>query len=182
MNDKKIILQDKKFDLTLQRLAHQLIENYNDFENTCIIGIQENGGFFADRLYEIIKKEVKGLKAEFGKMDITFYRDDFRIRKSPLAASKNDIDFLVQGKKVILIDDVLYTGRTIQAAFSAMQHYGRPQKVELAVLIDRRFNRQFPIEADYRGLSVDALEEAYVEVKWKHIDGTDIVIFYPDRN
>ncbi|MGE5355638.1 MAG: bifunctional pyr operon transcriptional regulator/uracil phosphoribosyltransferase PyrR [Deltaproteobacteria bacterium] len=182
MNESKIILQDSKFELTLQRLAHQLIENYDNFENTCLIGIQERGGFFADRLYDIIKKEVKDLKATYGKMDITFYRDDFRMRKSPLSPSKNEIDFLIQGKKVILIDDVLYTGRTVQAAFAAMQHYGRPLKVELAVLIDRRFNRQFPIEADYRGLSVDALEKAYVEVKWKHLDGSDIVIFYPERN
>jgi pyrimidine operon attenuation protein/uracil phosphoribosyltransferase len=181
MNETKIILQDLKFDLTLQRLAHQLIENYNDFDETCIIGIQERGGFFADRIFEIIKKEVKGLKASFGKMDITFYRDDFKLRKSPLAASRNEIDFLIEGKKVILIDDVLYTGRTIQAAFSAMQHYGRPQKVELAVLIDRRFNRQFPIKADYRGLSVDTIEAAYVEVRWKHIDGTDMVIFNSER-
>ena len=181
MNDKKIILQDKKFDLTLQRLAHQLIENYNDFANTCLIGIQDRGGYFSDRLYEIISKEVKNLKAKYGKMDITFYRDDFRMRETPLAASKNQIDFLVQDKKVIIIDDVLYTGRTVQAAFSAMQHYGRPAKVELVVLVDRRFNRQFPIEADYTGLSVDAVDEAYVEVRWKQTEGTDSVIFYPNR-
>jgi pyrimidine operon attenuation protein/uracil phosphoribosyltransferase len=182
MDNSKIILEEKKFSLMLHRLAYQLIDNYDDFQNTCLIGIQERGGFFADRLFEILKSEVKNSKLLFGKLDITFYRDDFRMRKSPLAANKNEIDFLLQGKKVILVDDVLYTGRTIQAAFSAMQHYGRPDKVELAVMVSRRFNRQFPIRADYFGLAVDAIEEAYVEVKWKQKDGRDEVIFYPNKS
>ena len=116
------------------------------------------------------------LKLEFGKIDITFYRDDFRTSNSPLSASKTEIDFLVENKKVILIDDVLYTGRTIQAALSALQHYGRPSRVELAVMVDRRFNRELPIKADYTGTAIDAIDEAYVDVKWSHIDNDDKIV------
>ncbi len=172
----KIILKEKKFLFTVQRIVRQLMENHGNFENTCIIGIQDRGGFFADRIVDILKKEIPNLKLAFGKIDITFYRDDFRTSSSPLSASKTEIDFLVEGKNVILIDDVLYTGRTINAALSALQHYGRPRRVELAVMVDRRFNRELPIKADYVGTAIDAIDNAYVDVKWKQIDGDDKII------
>lgn len=181
MKDQKILFKGEKMRFTIERLAFQLIENYSMFQNTCIIGIADNGAILSDRIKAIIDELQPGHKAKYGKMDITFYRDDFRHNKGHLSASRNQIDFLVEGSKVILIDDVLYTGRTIQAALSAMQHYGRPDKVELLTLIDRRFNRQIPIKADYIGASIDALFEAYIDVRWKHIDGEDEVVLFPKK-
>ena len=181
MKTAKTILKDKKFRFVLERISRQLIENHGEFANTCLIGIQDRGGLFADRLYEILKREIPDIKLEFGKLDITFYRDDFRRKSNPLAASKTEMDFLIEGKRVIIVDDVLYTGRTIQAALSAMQHYGRPEKVELAVMVDRRFNRELPIHADYAGTSVDAVDKAYVDVKWNQKDGEDKIVLYPSK-
>ncbi len=178
---KKVILQKDKFSFTLERIARQLIENHNDFENTCMIGIQDNGSALSDRLFEILKREVKDLKLEYGKLDITFYRDDFRTSAKPLSASKTEIDFLIESKNVILVDDVLYTGRTIQSALSAMQHYGRPNKVELVVMVDRRFNRELPIEADFIGTSIDAVNDAYVGVEWEDSHGEDKVMLYASK-
>jgi pyrimidine operon attenuation protein/uracil phosphoribosyltransferase len=114
-------------------------------------------------------------------LDITFYRDDFRIRETPLAASTTNMDFLVDDRKVILIDDVLYTGRTIHAALTALQHYGRPKQVELIALVDRRFNRHLPIQSDYIGLTVDAVDEAYVKVEWKEIEGSDKILLFSNK-
>jgi pyrimidine operon attenuation protein/uracil phosphoribosyltransferase len=177
----RIILEKKRFQLTIERLGQQIIENYNDFEDACIIGIQDQGVILADRIYQEIKKNKKKVNIPFGKLDITFYRDDFRRRTSPLEASKTEIDFLVEDKRVILVDDVVYTGRTIQAALAALQHYGRPKSVELLVMIDRRFNRHLPIKADYKGMVVDALDEAYVEVAWEGVQGEDRVKLFPSK-
>jgi pyrimidine operon attenuation protein/uracil phosphoribosyltransferase len=114
-------------------------------------------------------------------MDITFYRDDFRMEGGPLAPYPNEINFIVANKKVLLVDDVLYTGRTIQAALAALQHYGRPSSVELLVLVDRRFNRHLPIQADYIGISVDAVDEAYVRVRWQETHGEDQILLYDKK-
>lgn len=165
MDRGRIILKQPRFDLTLQRLAHQLIEMYGDFKNTCIIGVQPRGVELSDRLYTLITEINPKHRAEYGKLDTTFYRDDFRLRKS-LKASETAMDFVVEDKKVVLIDDVLYTGRTIQAALTALNHFGRPSNVELLVLIDRRYNREVPISADYIGFTVDAVDEAHVVVDW----------------
>ncbi len=176
MSDHRVILSDSQFELTIKRLAHQLIENYDDFSNTSIIGIQETGVYTANRIVQVL--EDLGISVEFGKLDITFYRDDYRLRSEPLKASSTEIDFSLDGKRVILVDDVLYTGRTIHAAMSALQDIGRSSHVELVTMVDRRFNRHLPIKADYVGLTVDALEEAYVRVKWKDIDGADEILFF----
>ena len=107
-----------------------------------------------------------------------FYRDDFRKRNEPIRAASTEIDFLVENKNVILIDDVLYTGRTIHAAMSALQDFGRPSMIELLCLIDRRFNRQFPIMSNYTGMVVDALNEAYVRVDWdKKNNSAEVLLF-----
>jgi len=177
----RTILENKRFQLTIERLSQQIIENYYGFEDTCIIGIQDQGVTLAERIYQLIKRDFRNVDIPFGKLDITFYRDDFRTRKTPLEASKTEIDFLVEDKRVILVDDVVYTGRTIQAALAAIQHYGRPRSVELMVLIDRRFNRHLPIKADYKGLVVDALDEAYVEVEWEGTHGEDRVKLFPSK-
>lgn len=178
MNDSRVILSDGQFNITLQRLAHQLIEMYDDFDNVCIIGIQERGVFLAERLLAIIAAKQPDYIPLTGKLDITFYRDDYRIRQDPLKASSTDIEYSVDGKKVILVDDVLYSGRTIHAAMAALQDLGRPAKVELVTMVDRRFNRHLPIAPDYVGITVDALDEAYVRVRWKESEGTDEILFF----
>ena len=177
----KKLLARERFALTIERLCCQLIEDWGDFSNACVIGIQPKGVALADRIYGRLQALTGNHQIEFGKMDITFYRDDFRLHDKLLAPYPNEIDFLVAGKKVLLIDDVLYTGRTVQAALAALQHYGRPQMVELLVLVDRRFNRELPIQADYIGLVVDALDEAYVKVRWKEIHGEDEILLFPNK-
>lgn len=181
MSKGRVILKDQRFNLMIERVCHQLIENYPDFENTCLIGVQPRGVFFADRIYKKLKSILKLDSIEYGKLDITFYRDDFRTREKPLKASTTELEFLVEDKKVLLVDDVLYTGRTIQAALTALQHYGRPEKVELVALVDRRFNRHLPIQSDYIGLTIDAIDEAYVKVEWEEQDGHDKIVLYPSK-
>ena len=182
MEDGKVILDKGKFNLTLERLSHQLIENHGDFENTCLIGIQEKGVLLASRLAKIIKKNNRKAKFEYGKLDITFYRDDFRRRTKPLSPSNTEIDFLIEGKNVILFDDVLYTGRTIQAALTAIGDFGRPNQVELVTLVNRRFNRHLPIMADYTGINVDALDEAYVRVEWMEEEKEDRILLFAGKD
>jgi pyrimidine operon attenuation protein/uracil phosphoribosyltransferase len=162
-------------------LCHQLIEDWGDFSNACIIGIQPRGIQLSNRIHARLQELTGNQHIEYGKLDITFYRDDFRMEGSPLAAYPNEINFIVAGKKVLLIDDVLYTGRTIQAALAALQHYGRPAAVELLVLVDRRFNRHLPIQPDYVGISVDALDEAYVRVRWHETQGEDEILLFDKK-
>ena len=172
------ILSPERFKITLQRLAHELIENYAEDESMYIIGIQEKGVVLAERLQKIVQQKNRKRQTYLGKLDITFYRDDFRIRSKPLKAAATQIDFDVESKKIILVDDVLYTGRTIHAAMSALQDLGRVDKMELLTMVDRRFNRHLPIFSDYTGIQVDSLDEAYVRVQWEHIDGSDKIMIY----
>ena len=181
MQKGRTILSSERFELTINRLCHQLIEEYGQFENTCLIGVQPRGVPFADRIHKRLSEILSLSKIQYGRLDITFYRDDFRIREEPLRANTTEMDFLVEGKRVILIDDVLYSGRTIQASLTALQHYGRPEQVELLVLVDRRFNRHLPIQADYVGMTVDAIDEAYVKVEWQESDSVDKVILYAQK-
>lgn len=181
MDDARIILDEKRMQLTISRLCHQLVEEYDDFKDVCLIGIQTKGVFFADRIYQYLKDEIGIEGLPYGKLDITFYRDDFRTRAEPLAANLTEMDFLVENKKVLLVDDVLYTGRTIQAALTAVNHYGRPNCVELMVLVDRRFNRHLPIAPDFVGMTIDSLDEAHVEVKWQDSNTRDQVILHPKK-
>jgi pyrimidine operon attenuation protein / uracil phosphoribosyltransferase len=149
--DKKVLLTTQEVNIILHRLACQLIENHLNFENTVLIGIQPRGVFFANRLVKILKEEYKIVNLQYGKLDITFFRDDFRTSNKPLEANSTEISFIVENKKVVFIDDVLYTGRSINAALSAIQSFGRPKSVELLTFIDRRFCRDLPIQPDYRG-------------------------------
>ncbi len=175
----RILVKESRLQLIIERLCHQLIEEFGDFENVCLVGIQPRGVLFSDRLLLRLQHILPERQLTYGKLDITFYRDDFRTRTKPLTASTTEIDFLMEDKQVLLIDDVLYTGRTIQAALSALQHYGRPDKVHLVSLIDRRFNRHLPISADFIGYTVDSVDEAYVKVEWKELDGKDRILLYP---
>ncbi len=161
--------------ITIKRLAQQILENHIDLTNTVIIGIQPRGTFLSDRVVDEIKNYVAADKVQYGKLDITFYRDD--VRKELHVANKTDILFSIEGKNVVLIDDVLYTGRTIRAALDALLDFGRPEKVELCVLIDRRFSRQLPIQPDYTGKAIDSIISQKVKVYWNTKDGKDEVAF-----
>ena len=181
MENGKTLLKGERFGLTIERLCHQLLEDWGDFSDACLIGIQPKGVMLSDRIHQRLQELAGNESIEYGRLDITFYRDDFRRKEKPLSPYRNQMDFLVDDKKVLLIDDVLYTGRTVQAALAALQHYGRPEFVELLVLVDRRFNRQLPIQPDYIGLSVDALDEAYVKVGWEEYDGVDSVLLFDKK-
>ena len=139
---KKVLLNSKEIEIILHRLACQLIENHNDFSETVLIGLQPRGSFLAKRLASILTNDYKIKNIHLGLLDITFYRDDFRRRDEPLEAANTQIDFLIENKNVVLIDDVLFSGRSVRAALTAIQSYGRPENVELLVLIDRRFSNQ----------------------------------------
>lgn len=175
--DNQVILSSKQLDLTITRLCHELIESHSDFSNTVLIGLQPRGIHLVkrlrDRLIEILEMDPK-----CGSLDITFYRDDIRRREKPLLPSVTNIDFSIEGKNVVLVDDVLFTGRTIRAGLDALLSFGRPAKVELLVLIDRRFRRDLPIQSDYIGKSVDTLLNERVSVDWKELEGQDQVILY----
>ena len=171
----KTILNEQQISLTLKRLAHQVLENHIDFTDTVIIGLQPRGIYVSDKIVEVLRTNLKGKALNYGILDITFYRDD--VRREIKVPNKTDINFSIENKNVILIDDVLYTGRTIRAALDALLDFGRPLKVELCVLIDRRFSRQLPIQPDYAGKVIDALISQKVIVKWKEKDAaTEVVI------
>ncbi|MVO08393.1 bifunctional pyr operon transcriptional regulator/uracil phosphoribosyltransferase PyrR [Flavobacterium sp. TP390] len=172
----KILLTAKEVNIILHRLACQLIENHLDFSNTILIGIQPRGKFLAQRLATVLKEEYGIKNVQLGFLDITFFRDDFRRGEKPLEANKTEINCIVEDKKVVFIDDVLYTGRSIRAALTAIQSFGRPSEIELLTLIDRRFSRHLPIQPDYRGRQVDAINNEKVVVKWKENDGEDLVL------
>ncbi|MCD8529271.1 MAG: bifunctional pyr operon transcriptional regulator/uracil phosphoribosyltransferase PyrR [Chitinophagales bacterium] len=162
----RIILGASLFQLVIERLCRQLIENHKDFSNSCIIGVQPRGIYLAQR----IRKRLEELTNQFienGKLDITFYRDDFRTDNAPLRANETDIPFSLEDKRIILVDDVLYTGRTIRSALDALLDYGRPADVELLVLIDRRLHRHVPIQAKYVGKTIDSIIDEKVKVEWK---------------
>lgn len=169
----KVLLSAKEIHIILHRLACQLLENHLDFSNTVLIGLQPRGVFLAERLSELLKKDYKVKNIDLGSLDITFYRDDFRRGEKILEANKTKIDFLIERKKVVFIDDVLYTGRSIRAALTAIQSFGRPEEIELLTLIDRRFSRHLPIQPNYRGRQVDAINNEKVKVMWKENDGED---------
>ncbi|WP_256009495.1 bifunctional pyr operon transcriptional regulator/uracil phosphoribosyltransferase PyrR [Desertivirga xinjiangensis] len=170
------LLDGPKFQITIKRLCHQLIENHTDFSNSVILGIQPRGIYLADRIASELKSILPQANILNGNLDITFFRDDFRRRESPLVPNTTKIDFIIEGKKVILVDDVLWTGRTIRSAMDAMMAFGRPEKVELLVLVDRRFSRHLPIEPDYIGIQVDSINSQKVLVSWKETDQEDKVI------
>jgi len=171
----KVLLNAKEVNIILHRLACQLIEKHNDFSNTVLIGLQPRGIFLADRIAKILTVEYNIKDIKLGYLDITFFRDDFRRSEKPLEANKTKIDFIVENKNIIFIDDVLHTGRSTRAALTAVQSFGRPNEIELLTLIDRRFSRHLPIQPDYRGRQVDVINTERVKVNWKEYDNEDSV-------
>jgi pyrimidine operon attenuation protein/uracil phosphoribosyltransferase len=166
VSENKTILNHHKIDIISSRLCCELIEKHNDFSNSAIVGLQPRGIFFARRIHKELLKITKLKKIAYGELDITFYRDDFRQKELDITPNKIEIDFLAEGKKIILVDDVLFTGRSIRSALDALNAFGRPAKVELMVLIDRRYSRQLPIEPDYVGATVDTRSNDKVKVDW----------------
>jgi pyrimidine operon attenuation protein/uracil phosphoribosyltransferase len=166
MPQKRLILSSPLLEIMTSRLCQQLIENHQDFSNSVVMGLQPRGIYFAERVISELRKKT-GLEIPLGHLDATFYRDDFRRRDSPLLPNKTNVPFLIEGKRVILIDDVLASGRMVRAALDAMTAFGRPKMVELLVLIDRRYNRELPIEPDYVGMKVSTVESQRVQVEWK---------------
>jgi pyrimidine operon attenuation protein / uracil phosphoribosyltransferase len=171
----KTILDESQLQLTIRRLSHQIIENHFPFTDTCFIGIQPRGIFVSDRIVNYVKQLYPKYDLQYGKLDITFYRDD--VRGQLHVANETDISFSIEHKRVVLIDDVLFTGRTIRAALDALQDFGRPAKVELCVLVDRRFSRQLPIQPDYVGKAIDSIVSQKVKVSWDAKDGKNEVYF-----
>jgi pyrimidine operon attenuation protein/uracil phosphoribosyltransferase len=167
-------LNQQQIELTIKRLANQILENDISFSDTVVIGIQPRGIFLSDRIWKALKAETNDKPIKYGKLDITFYRDD--LRKELHLPNQTDIRFSIEGKKVVLIDDVLYTGRTIRAALDALLSFGRPSKVELMVLIDRRYSRELPIQPNYTGKSIDSIVTQKVKVLWKEKDDRDEVV------
>jgi len=151
-----------------------VLENHIQLKDTVIIGMQPRGIYVSDRIVDELKTLVDPATIHYGKLDITFYRDD--VRKELKIANKTDIRFSVENKQVVVIDDVLWTGRTIRAALDALLDFGRPAKVELCVLVDRRFSRELPIQADYIGRAIDTFPSQKVMVRWKEKDGIDEVV------
>ncbi len=161
---KKLILDSNLLSITVNRLCQQLIENHGDFSNTSILGMQPRGIYLAELIHQKLE-EITNKKIDLGYLDATFFRDDFRRRESPVAANATKVPFIIEDRKVILIDDVLYTGRSVRAAMDAMIAFGRPRKVELLTLVNRKYSRQLPIEADYIGIDVNTLDTQKVLVE-----------------
>ena len=170
------ILNQQDIDITIERLCQQLIEHHNDFNNTVIVGVQPRGTLLSNRIIDQLKQLLKTTNIESGNLDISFYRDDLRRREEPIVPQVMDMNLSLEGKNVVLIDDVLFTGRSIRSAIDALMAFGRPKSVELLALINRRFSRHLPIQPNYVGRTIDALETEKVIVEWKEINGKDRVL------
>ena len=175
----KILLNEIKVSIILSRLCQQLIERHKDFSNVVLVGLQPRGTSLLEQLLKLLKEQgLKSIKS--GKLDITFFRDDFRRNEEPLYAKTTEMSDTLEGKDVVLIDDVLFTGRSIRAALSAIDSYGRPKSIELLVLVDRRFSRHLPIQPDYLGAQIDALQGDKVKVVWSDLPKKSVV--YLEKN
>ena len=178
---KKTLLNSKDIEIILHRLACQLIENHNDFSNTVLIGLQPRGSYLANRLSDLLKNKYQVKGVQLGLLDITFYRDDFRRRDAPLEANTTHVDFIIENKNVVIIDDVLFSGRTIRAALDALGEIGRPRTVQLAALVDRG-HRELPIKADFVGKNLPTAKAQTVRVLLGEIDGRDEVSIEGESN
>jgi pyrimidine operon attenuation protein/uracil phosphoribosyltransferase len=163
--EKRLILDTDLLQITINRLVEELIENHRDFQDSVLIGLQPRGIFLAQRIQKRLNERLNK-DLPLGMLDTTFYRDDFRRRDTPLKANATKIPFIIEDKKVILIDDVLFTGRTVRAALDAMIAFGRPKLVELLTFIDRKYTRDLPIQPDYVGRRVNTIKTQQVLVEW----------------
>ena len=172
----KIVFNHTELDLSVNRLCWQLIENHSDFKETVIVGVQPRGTFLSKRIISQLELLVSPNLIQNGNIDISFYRDDLMRRSAPIVPEVMDMDFSVEGKNVVLVDDVLYTGRSIRSAIDALMAFGRPNTVELLVLINRRFSRHLPIQPNYVGRTIDAIDSERVIVEWEELTAKDRVL------
>lgn len=163
---KRLILNAELLEVTVHRLCQQLVENHGTFEQTVLVGLQPRGIHLANRIHARLLAE-QSVDLPLGYLDTTFHRDDFRRRDIPKKANETKMNFIIEGKEVILIDDVLYTGRSVRAAMDAMLAFGRPSSVELLVLVNRKYSRDLPIEPDYVGRNVNTIASQQVKVEWE---------------
>ncbi len=163
---KRLILDSRLLEITISRLCQQLIENHGDFSDSVILGLQPRGVLLAERIKLNLESTLERA-IDLGYLDTTFHRDDFRRREVPKKANQTKIHFLIEDKNVVLVDDVLFTGRSIRSALDAILAFGRPRKVELLGLVDRKYSRQLPIEPNYVGKSVDTMDSQMVLVEWE---------------
>ena len=176
MIEQRQLLNQKDIQITIERLCQQLIENHGDFKNTVIVGVQPRGTFLSDRIIGKLKQLLNTTDVESGSLDISFYRDDLRRRDEPIVPEVMDMNLSLEGKDVVLTDDVLFTGRSIRSAIDALMAFGRPKSVELLTLIDRRFSRDLPIQPNYVGRTIDAIDSERVIVEWKEVNGNDRIL------
>ena len=172
----KMILSSEELSVIFHRICCQLLEAHEDFKNSALIGLQPRGVIFARRIQHILQDSYGIKDLRYGELDTTFFRDDFRLREAPLNPNQTAIDFLVEDAKVIFLDDVLFTGRSVRAAMDAVLSFGRPARIELVALIDRRFHRDLPVQANIIGKRIDSINEERVVVEWKEQSGKDQVI------
>ena len=180
----KLLLDDESISRTLSRIAHEIIERNNDLETVALVGIHTRGVPLAQRLRRLVE-ERSGEALALGQLDITFHRDDVHVRAGepprhaqPLVRSTT-LDFPLEGMTCVLVDDVLYTGRTIRAAIEALFDYGRPARVQLAVLVDRG-HRELPIRPDYVGKNLPTSRDERIQVQLVEVDEVDRVLLIPD--
>ena len=176
MIEERQILNQKDIQITIERLCQQLIEHHGDFKNTVIVGVQPRGTFLSNRVIAKLKQLLNTTNLESGSLDISFYRDDLRRRDEPIVPEVMDMNLSLEAKNVVLIDDVLFTGRSVRSAIDALMAFGRPKSVELLTLIDRRFSRDLPIQPNYVGRTIDAIDSERVIVEWKEVNGKDRIL------
>jgi pyrimidine operon attenuation protein/uracil phosphoribosyltransferase len=172
--EKARILDKETIKRSLTRIAHEILEKNKGVEGLCVVGIRTKGAYLARRIADFIS-QIEGAPVAFGILDITLYRDDLTLIAQQPVVHKTEIDFDITGKNVVLVDDVLYTGRTVRCALDALIDLGRPRSIQLAVLIDRG-HRELPIRADYVGKNVPTAKEESVEVRLDESDGADEVV------
>ncbi len=174
IKEKGTVMDEIQIRRALMRISHEILERNRGAQNIVIVGIRKRGDSLAKRIKEQIK-DIESVDIPFGVLDITLYRDDFTTIDYKPIVGKTEIPFDVTGKIVVLIDDVLYTGRTVRAALDAIVDFGRPKEIQLAVLVDRG-HRELPIRPDYIGKNVPTSENELVEVRVKEVDGEDRVV------
>ncbi|UCD39361.1 MAG: bifunctional pyr operon transcriptional regulator/uracil phosphoribosyltransferase PyrR [Fidelibacterota bacterium] len=167
-------MDPKAMEQTITRLAHEIMERHQNLEDLALVGIQRRGEFLAQRIVDLIRR-YRGVDVKFGTVDVTFHRDDFRTRLPSPRVGPTKISFGVDDLSIVLVDDVLYTGRTVRAAMNSLMDFGRPASIELAVLVDRG-SRELPIQADYIGQSHPTSVNEHIHLHVLEVDGKDEVL------
>jgi pyrimidine operon attenuation protein/uracil phosphoribosyltransferase len=178
--DEKVVLGEDEIGRALTRIAHEILERNPGEQAPALVGIHRRGAFLAQRLHGLLEGLIGG-EVPLGDLDIGFYRDDVATRPDAPVLHASHIDFDVSGLTVVIVDDVLYTGRTVRAAIEALFAYGRPQRVQLAVLADRG-HRELPIRPDYVGKNLPTSGDERVYVRLREVDGVDEVAIAPNSN